>query len=61
MHVTTIDRIQAAGYPARRPVPATTTVGTAHVGRHRKGGVRMFSVRRLRYTARHLATRARRA
>jgi hypothetical protein len=63
MLVTTIDRVQPTRYtwPAAQPADtgnsgstATTATGSDYVGRHRKGGMRMLSLRRLRYAARHL-------
>ena len=66
MLVTTIDRVQPTRYswPAAQPAlstqsadtvsAATTATGSEYAGRHRKGGMRMLSLRRLRYAARHL-------
>jgi hypothetical protein len=51
MHVTTIDRVQPTSYTWQ---PATTAAGTEYIGRHRKTGLRMLTLRRLRYAARHL-------
>lgn len=53
--MTTADRIDPVGYRAWAPPAATTDDATdeEYVGKHRRPGGRMLSLRRMFYRARH--------